>query len=290
MIIIAESGATKTDWRSVSSDGTVYSVRSAGMNVATAGQDFIEDVLREAIPMLNPSGEAVERIHFYAAGLIRSSDAPVPAAVARLHEELMKAFPGASAEYASDMLDAARAVFGRSPGIAVILGTGSNSCEYDGERIVKNVKSGGFILGDEGGAASLGRQFMSDFLKGLVPEPVATEFAAAYDVDYGTVVKNVYRGAAPARYLGSFVPFITARYDSCPYVKNLVDNNFRALFDRCIRQYDTGRLKTGVVGGYGYAHRGILRRIAAEYGIEISGILASPIDGLVKYHIEEYEN
>ena len=75
MIIIAESGATKTDWRSVSSDGTVYSVRSAGMNVATAGQDFIEDVLREAIPMLNPSGEAVERIHFYAAGLIRSSDA-----------------------------------------------------------------------------------------------------------------------------------------------------------------------------------------------------------------------
>ena len=174
MTILAESGATKTDWRSIASDGTVYSMRSTGMNVATADVAFVEKTLREAIPKLNPSGETVERIHFYAAGMISTPGNPVPEGAVRLHGEFMKAFPESEVAYASDLLAAARALFGRKPGIAVILGTGSNSCEYDGKQIVKNVRSGGFILGDEGGGASLGRQFVSDFLKGIVPEPVAT--------------------------------------------------------------------------------------------------------------------
>ena len=166
----------------------------------------------------------------------------------------------------------------------MILGTGSNSCEYDGEKIVKNVRSGGFILGDEGGGASLGKRFMADFLKGLVPEPVASEFAATYKVDYLTVVNEVYKGVAPARYLGSFAPFISRHYDSCEYVKDLIDNNFRALFERCLSQYDIKGKRVGVVGGYAYAHKEILERIASEYGVTISEITPSPIAGLVKYH------
>lgn len=202
----------------------------------------------------------------------------------------MKAFPEAEVAYASDLLAAARALFGRKPGIAVILGTGSNSCEYDGKQIVKNVRSGGFILGDEGGGASLGRQFVSDFLKGIVPESVASEFAAKYDMEYFHVVKNVYRGPSPASYLGSFAPFIMEHYDSCLYVKCLVDNNFRALFERCLLQYDIEGKPVGVVGGFGFAHKEILLRVAQEYGVGISDIVSSPIEGLVKYHIEENEN
>ena len=131
MTILAESGATKTDWRSIASDGTVYSMRSTGMNVATADVAFVEKTLREAIPKLNPSGETVERIHFYAAGMISTPGNSVPEGAVRLHGEFLKAFPGAEVAYASDLLAAARALFGRKPGIAVILGTGSNSCEYD---------------------------------------------------------------------------------------------------------------------------------------------------------------
>ena len=127
MVIIAESGATKTDWCSVSETGERYSLKTPGMNVST--------------------GEKVNEIHFYAAGLI-SDGKSVPESAKRLDDEFRKAFPDAQIEYASDLLDAARAVCGREPGIAVILGTGSNSCEYDGEKIVRNVRSGGFILGD----------------------------------------------------------------------------------------------------------------------------------------------
>ena len=283
MIIIAESGATKTDWRSISDDGRVFSLKTPGMNVATADSAFIESVLKDALRELNASGETVREIHFYAAGLISDGKA-VPDSAVRLDAEFRKVFPEAEIEYASDLLDAARAVCGRNPGIAVILGTGSNSCEYDGGKIVKNVRSGGFILGDEGGGACLGRRFVSDFLKGLVPEPVASDFASRYKVDYLTVVQNVYKGPAPARYLGSFAPFISSYYGKCRYVTELVDDNFRSLFERCLSQYDTEHLKVGVVGGYAEAHRETLERIAAEYGITISAVMASPVDGLVKYH------
>lgn len=283
MTIIAESGATKTDWRSISDDGRVFSLKTPGMNVATADSAFIESVLKEALRELNAFGETVREIHFYAAGLISDGKA-VPDSAVRLDAEFRKVFPEAEIEYASDLLDAARAVCGRKPGIAVILGTGSNSCEYDGEKIVKNVRSGGFILGDEGGGACLGRRFVSDFLKGLVPEPVASDFASRYKVDYLTIVQNVYKGLAPARYLGSFAPFISSYYGKCRYVTDLVDDNFRSLFERCLSQYDTEHLKVGVVGGYAEAHRETLERIAAEYGITISAVMASPVDGLVKYH------
>ena len=103
-------------------------------------------------------------------------------------------------------------------------------------------------------------------------------------MDYLTVVNEVYKGVAPARYLGSFAPFISRHYDSCGYVKNLIDNNFRALFERCLSQYDIKGKRVGVVGGYAYAHKEILERIASEYGVTISEITPSPIEGLVKYH------
>lgn len=283
MIIIAESGATKTDWRSISDSGDVHSLKTAGMNVASADAAFIEQVLVDAIPELNPSGEIVRRIHFYAAGLIASGE-KIPPSARNLDAVFKKEFPDADIEYASDLLDAARAVCGHGPGIAVILGTGSNSCQYDGHNIVKNVRSGGFILGDEGGAACLGRQFVSDFLKGLVPGKLAEEFSSKYEVDYPTVVRNVYKGATPARYLGAFAPFIVSHYDDCGYVKDLVDNNFRSLFTRCLSQYDIKDNKVGVVGGYAYALKDILLRVAEESDIKISEIIASPVDNLVKFH------
>ncbi len=284
MIIIAESGATKTDWRSISDDGNVHSMRTKGMNVAVAAPEFIAEILADAIPGLDPIGEKVTEIHFYAAGLISDGKA-VPDSAKNLDVEFRKAFPDAEIEYASDLLDAARAVCGHKPGVAVILGTGSNSCEYDGERIVKNVRSGGFILGDEGGGACLGKLFMADFLKGLVPEPLASDFAKEFKVDYFTVVQNVYRGEAPSRYLGSFAPFISKYYDIVPYVKALIDENFRSLFRRCLSQYDLKSNPVGVVGGFAAAHEDILRKIASEFDVVISEITASPVDGLVKFHM-----
>jgi len=284
MIIIVESGATKTDWCAVANDGKEYSVKTAGMNIATMPAEAINAIIREAAPQLNPEGEKVTEVHFYAAGLIVPEGQTVPESAINLDEQLKVFYPEAQMEYASDLLDAARAVCGHKPGIAVIMGTGSNSCFFDGEKVVKNVRSAGFILGDEGGGACLGKTFMADFLKGLVPEPISSEFASTYQVDYMTVVKNVYKSEAPSKYLGSFAPWIMERYDTCEYMKNLIEQNFRNFIERALKQYPIDKYPVGVVGGFGYAHRKVMMKVAEEYGIRFSDIMATPIEGLVKYH------
>ena len=285
--LIVESGATKTDWCAVSNDIEPVSVKTAGMNLATMPQEAVETIVREAVSAFgdNAPAESVGELHFYAAGLIVPEGETIPPLAIGLDKALRSIFPNAVIEYASDLLDAARAVCGHKPGIAAILGTGSNSCFFDGEKIVKNVRSAGFILGDEGGGARLGKMFMSDFLKGLVPEPVAGEFASEFEVDYMTVVKNVYRGEAPSKYLGSFAPWILERYDRSEYVKELVDRNFRDFIERALKQYDLESFPVGVVGGFGYAPRAILEKAAEPYGIKFSTIIPSPIEGLVEYHL-----
>ncbi len=284
MIIIVESGATKTDWCAVAADGSVIPVRTAGMNIATMPIEAIKAIINEAAPQLNPNSEKVTELHYYAAGLIIPEGEKIPPVAKNLDASLKEYFPDAEMEYASDLLDAARAVCGHKPGIAAIMGTGSNSCLYDGKNIVKNVRSAGFILGDEGGGACLGKMFMADFLKGLVPEPVSGEFARDFQVDYFTVVQKVYKSEAPSKYLGEFAPWIMARYDSCPYVRELVDRNYRNFIERALSQYDIRKYPVGVVGGFGYAHQEKLRKVAAEYGIRFSEIIATPIEGLIKYH------
>lgn len=287
MILIVESGATKTDWCSAAPDKESVNVRTAGMNLATMNQDVIESIVREAVAAFKADGLAdeVTEVHFYAAGLIVPEGEKVPSQAKGLDEVLRALFPGAEIEYASDLLDAARAVCGHKPGIAAIMGTGSNSCLFDGEKVVKNVRSAGFILGDEGGGARLGKLFMSDFLKGLVPEPVASDFARDFKVDYMTVVQNVYRGEAPSKYLGSFAPWILERYASSEYVRDLVEQNFKDFIQRALVQYDIEKYPVGVVGGFGYANREILKKVAEPYGIRFSTIIPAPIEGLVEYHL-----
>lgn len=287
MLLIVESGATKTDWCSVALDKEPVNVRTAGMNLATMDQNVIESIVREAVAAFKAGGLAgdVTEVHFYAAGLIVSEGEKVPSQARGLDQALRASFPEAEIEYASDLLDAARAVCGHKPGIAAIMGTGSNSCLFDGEKVVKNVRSAGFILGDEGGGARLGRLFMSDFLKGLVPEQVSSEFARDFKVDYMTVVQNVYRGDAPSKYLGSFAPWILERYSTSEYVRELVEQNFRDFILRALKQYDIEKYPVGVVGGFGYANREIMKKVAEPYGIRFSTFLSTPIDGLVEYHL-----
>ncbi len=286
MVLIIESGATKTDWCVVDgSTGPVF-VKTGGINLATMSEAAVETAVNQALEVLGTKGllGKVDDVHFYAAGMVSAGDEKVPALAQRLDKVFKSIFPEADIEYASDLLAAARSVCGHDPGIAAILGTGSNSCQFDGEKVIRNVRSGGFILGDEGGGARLGKLFMSDFIKGLVPEPVAGEFGRDFKVDYMTVVENVYKGGSPAGYLGSFASWIMARYSSSGYVKSLVDSNFRDFFERVARQYDIERYPIGIVGGFGFAYRNILLKVSEPYGVRFSAIIPSPIEGLVRYH------
>ena len=269
MILIVESGATKTDWCAVDPDGVVERLQTPGMNLSTISTEANAAVFAEAVEHFS----GVEEVHFYAAGLLEFP--------AELDKVFRARFPEAKTEYASDLLAAARAACGHAEGIAAILGTGSNTCHYDGEKIVRNIHGGGFIIGDEGSGAALGRMFLADLVKDLVPEDLVEDFSLLHETDYASVVRNIYKNAAPSRYLGSLAPFLLEhRQDS--YVSALIDRNFRDLFERALVRYD--RLPVGVVGGFGCACRAELERLGAEYGLTFSRFIPSPMEGLIDYH------
>ena len=142
---------------------------------------------------------------------------------------------------------------------------------------------GGFILGDEGSGAVLGKLFITDYLKGYMPKDIYDEFQEQYNLDYITVVKSVYGAQAPARYLGSFAPFVLAHYDKSEYAQKLVEGNFRNLFERTLSQYKKD-LPVGVVGGFGYACKDILARMGKEYGVSFTRFMSTPNEGLAEYH------
>lgn len=281
MIVIAESGATKTDWRFISEKSSeVSELKTGGMNISCFDYDAIHSSLKKAKSWINklPFNEEVKSIYFFAAGLINN----LPTALNKLFEEF---FPLAKLECASDLVASARAVCGSSEGIAAILGTGSNCCLFDGRKIVEGVHPCGFILGDFGSAACLGKLFVTDFLQGMMPVGLSKEFEERYDVSYRVVVDNVYRGNTPAAYLGSFAPFLVEKYLSNDYVRKLIDRNFELFIDRCLMKFDTDKYSVGVTGGFGYACRDVFKGLGEKKGIHFSSFVKSPIDGLVNYYL-----
>ena len=278
MKIIADCGATKSEWRVLHSDGSVSNLSAQGINASAMSAESIIRIISDIREQISATDTSDAEIYLYMAGL------PSEELKTTITASFSQGFNISSIEFHSDLTAAARAVCGHKPGIAAILGTGSNSCQYDGEKIVKQVYSGGFILGDEGGAATLGRLFISDFIKGLVPSEIAVDFKSKFPHDYGSIVGSIYRSAgSPSGYLGSLAPFIMEHYEH-PYIKELVDGNFRSFFRRYIKQYDTGTNSIGFVGGFGYALQETIRAIASEEGLSVSSFIRTPINGLIEYH------
>lgn len=278
MKLIAESGATKTDWRLIADDGTVRSAYSAGLNPSVLDVEQMREIIAPVMPVLNPEGKSVEEIFFYGAGLV--SDA----AAAPLAGVLSMWYPFAQMEFHSDMLAAARALFGNGSGVVAIMGTGSNSCLYENGVIVKNIRPGGFILGDEGSGAALGKAFVSDFIKGLLPDNVEEEFVKEYGLDYQKIVQKVYREPAASAFLASFAPFILERTEES-YIKNLVDSVIESFVVRSLKRYGQ-TVKVGVVGSFGCACEAVLRETGIRHGLEFTMFLKSPIDKLTEYHMK----
>lgn len=283
MILVVESGATKSHWVAADGEGRVAaSCTTSGMNISTFAVNDVLDVIAQGAASL-PATQ-IRELYFYVAGVL---DADIRK---KLESAFRTRFPFLrTIEMESDLLGAARAVCGHSEGIAAIMGTGSNSCLFDGKDIVGRIGSGGYILGDEGSAASLGLSFLKDHIKGLLPKEIEDELKAVADVSYATVVANVYgrKSISPSAYLGSFAPFVIEHYDH-PYIKAITDANFRAFFVRCISRYPA--LPVGIAGGFAYACRDIIRTVAAEQGIEISRFVKSPVTSLVSYHTEKRQN
>ena len=278
--IIIESGATKGDWRVISPSGKeIARILTGGTNVSTMKMETICQIISDAAEQIHNLGHDIENIYFYTAGVV------TPEIVASLTSTFQRVFPYAKVEIANDLIAAARAACGHDCGIVAILGTGSNSCLWDGEKIIQTVRSGGFILGDEGSAAVLGKAFVADLIKGIVPEYIAEAFGREYDSSYEGIVENVYRSkTSPSGYLGGLAPFIVRYYERDEYVRNLVEDNFRAFIRRSLKKYDTTKNPVGIIGGFGCALKDIFCKVAQEEGIQVSGFHSAPIEGLIAYH------
>lgn len=278
-MIICESGATNADWRVIENGGQVIREISSGINVSTMKIEIIESIIKDVSERL--PAVRYDEIHFYTAGVI------TPSIENALYDLLKKCFAVSQIEIQNDLVASARAACGHAPGIAAIMGTGSNSCQWDGERIVRHVKSGGFIIGDDGSASVLGKLFISDFIKGLVPEEIAFGYSERYPSDYHEIVEMVYHNqCSPSAWLGSLCPFIMSHY-SHPYIKNLVDGNVRAFVDRSLMQYEVEKYPVAIIGGFGNALKDIVRPIFEENGIRIRAFIPSPIEELIRYHMKE---
>ena len=283
MKIIVESGATKTAWRAVGDDGAVTFVQTEGLSPTCLDPEHISEIVRNAVPALNPEGKQVDRIYFYGAGLVsEESNAPIRAC-------LDMWCPFAEVEFHSDILAAARALFGDGSGVVAIMGTGSNSCLYENGSIVRNIRPGGYVLGDEGGGVALGRAFLADLVKGMLPKNIEDEFVTLTGLDYSTIVRKVYKEKAASAFMASHAPFVLSHMDD-PYINSMVEDCLEAFVRRALSRYaetasdkDAAR-RVGVVGSFGCACEDLLRQIGARYGLEFVAFLKSPADQLVRYH------
>ena len=266
MLIVVESGATKTAWRAVCGDGVIRAIDTDGLNPTCLDAEQISSVIRKAVPVLNPEGRHIDDVFFYGAGLVS------PEATAPLAQALEMWCPMASLHFHTDMLAAARALFGNESGVVAIMGTGSNSCLYEDGQVIRNIRPGGYILGDEGSGAALGRAFLADFIKGLIPSDIEEKFIREYGLDYPQIVRKVYKEQSASAFMASLAPFI---------LSNKTDSHVRVLIEDCLesfirrslaRYYDDPdkteeTYKVGVVGSFGCACEDMLRTIGSRYGL-----------------------
>lgn len=283
MFIVVESGATKTAWRAVCEDGVIRAIDTDGLNPTCLDAEQISSVIRKAVPVLNPEGRHIDDVFFYGAGLVS------PEAAAPLAQALEMWCPMASLHFHTDMLAAARALFGNGSGVVAIMGTGSNSCLYEDGQVIRNIRPGGYILGDEGSGAALGRAFLADFIKGLIPSDIEEKFIREYGLDYPQIVRKVYKEQSASAFMASLAPFILSnKTDS--HVRVLIEDCLESFIRRSLARYygDSDKkeetYKVGVVGSLGCACEDMLRTIGSRYGLEFVKFIKSPVDELVKYH------
>ena len=286
MILIADSGSTKTDWALISpsvlsSQLSVLSsqlsvLSSQGLNPVHQSRETILQILRsELLPKLD--GSEIESVFFYGSG-VRPEMEPVMANL--LHE----VFPQAETiEAHSDLLGSARALCGHNYGIASILGTGANSCLYDGTSIVMNTPAMGYILGDEGSGASLGKRLLHDLYKGVLSEKVKASFEAETGLVMPEIINKVYRQPLPNRFLASLSTFIHTHLD-IPEMRQLVIDTFVDFFRFNIAPYQRPDLPVSFVGSIAYFFESELREAAESQGFTLGTILRSPIEGLICFH------
>ncbi|MGI4735483.1 MAG: hypothetical protein ACRYG7_09910 [Janthinobacterium lividum] len=279
MILIADGGSTKTSWCQLSDTGQRVYFNTEGYNPDFVNTAFIVASLTKNLPDTLPC-EEVREIYFYGAGVSSAAKAEVIAAAMR------QIFTGANkVEVTEDLLAAARALLGHEPGFAAILGTGTNSCIYDGQKITHNVDSLGYFLGDEGSGSFLGKRLLRDYLRGLLPDGLQEALKEDYQLgSRNDIIDRLYNQPLPNRFLASFAKF-AYDHNNVSYCRQIVVEAFEAFFQNIVLHYPGYQdLTFNCIGSVGYNFRDALTQVANGHGMQVGKIIRSPIDDLVSFH------
>jgi len=280
MKLIADSGATKSDWALVEGGQIVLRFSTKGYTPTFWSLEDISKDLAASLPEGFPL-EKVEEVWFYGAGVTLAHEAPMGDALAKV----FTATDPLRIHATSDTLGACRALLGDEAGFAAILGTGMNTCMFDGEKIGYKVPALGFILGDEGSGAYIGRRYVVDYLRGNMPEGVAAVAEKAIGLDMIGVIDQVYHKPSPNQWCAQFTRLVSEHMGEDAYYHELVSACFCDFLRNVVCRYESyGSMKLNCVGSVAYAFRDILASVAGQFNMEIGKIIKAPMDGLVEYH------
>jgi N-acetylglucosamine kinase-like BadF-type ATPase len=278
MILIADGGSTKADWIAINEDkNEAFRTRTLGLNPAIVPEEELENRIINMFQLMNVK-EDVKEIHFYGAGC------GTPKPIAILKGILESIFVNADVFISEDMLAAVYAASGNKPAIVCILGTGSNSCYFDGKSMKMLVPSLGYILMDEASGNYFGKELLRDYYYNDMPLEIAQEFKKEYNLDADYIKKNLYREPNPNMYLASFAKFMFD-FKENSYIRNLIKNGFQEFFKYRILPFNkTSETPIYFIGSIAHYFRDILEEIANNNNLKVTDIIQRPIDNLLEYH------
>ncbi|TMM29136.1 N-acetylglucosamine kinase [Polaribacter aestuariivivens] len=278
MILIADGGSTKADWIALNKDKSEeFRARTLGLNPAVVPEEELHNRIINMFQLINIKDDVTE-IHFYGAGC----GTPKPTAI--LKKILENIFVNAKVFISEDMLAAVYAATGKEPAMVCILGTGSNSCYFDGENMKMLVPSLGYILMDEASGNYFGKKLIIDYYYSKMPKNIAAEFEKEFNLEADFIKKSIYKDANPNMYLASFAKFMFDFKDE-KYIKRLIKKGFQEFFKYRILPYKISE-KTPIyfIGSIAHYFRDILEKIAKKNDLQITDVIQRPIDNLLEYH------
>ena len=278
MLLIADSGSTKIDWCLIDNANQRKYFHSIGLNPYNVSENTINnEIVANILPNI-PANERME-MYFYGSGC---STIQKKTQMSNIFQHYL---PNTEIHIEDDLLGAARATCGREKGVAAILGTGSNSCLYDGEKIIENLPSLGYVLCDEGAGTNIGKIVLRNYLRGQMPEHIHKQFAAENPGEEADFLNRLYMGEKPNFYLASFAKFAITRRDDV-YCRRIIEEAFNNFFIMQVSQYsDYRQHPINVVGSVGYYAQDVFKEVAEQHGVKVGKVIQAPLEELINYHL-----
>lgn len=277
-ILIADSGSTKTEWVLIKNGNKEY-FKSDGLNPYFRTHGQLSEAIRNGVKK-SISEVKVDKIFFYGSGSGNASRKAI------LENAIRENFPESEIQIESDLLGAAIACFGNKPGVACILGTGSNSCVYDGKEIVKNIPSLGFVFGDEGSGGYFGKRILNGYYYKTMPEDLRKALDETSDMTLESILHKIYEEPQANRFVASFSKMLSD-HKNHPYIKDMVKRGFEAFADKQLGYFNESKeMEIGFVGSIASVYKDILDEVLQERGMDLAIVVRKPLDNLVKFHTQ----